>query len=82
MDGKKKSGRWDVGESVDNDYDDAEKSDEDSDDDWKPKTGGNKEDKDGNKDKEDGNGPKSVRQPWTNNKLDLMERCKYYLQLG
>jgi hypothetical protein len=55
-------------------------SDDDSDDDWKCKRGDNEEYEDGDEGDVDDDGPKSVNQPRTNNKLDLMEMCKYYEQ--
>ncbi len=80
MAGKPKTGRWDVGKFADDNYDTEKDSYKDSDDEWKPKTGGNVEEEEGDEDDEDDDGPKLVRQSWTNNKLDLMERCKYHEQ--
>ena len=80
MPGKKKTGRWVVGNLAYNNYDAEKNSDEDSDDEWKPNTGGDNEEEEGDKDDEDDYGPKLVHQTWMKNELDLMERCKWYEQ--
>ncbi len=81
MAGKKKTGRQDDGKFANDDYDEEKDSYKDSDDEWKPKTGGNEEEEEeDDEDDEDDDGPKLVCQPRSNNKLDLMEKYKYYEQ--